>query len=280
MFKTGFVTCAIGAAVVANAQVIYTGWELPEFNASASGVPVTGQNGWYIPVPGSADHKVYTYGGNALGFVQNPVGGNQFISGTSGGGTSFARAQFNVNFAANTYTIAYDVAALFTGTAPAAINLSSFSLQHDSVPAGQFKQYIALNNFVDNNNPAAGWKAEYNVFSAAGTAMNNQSPGAAWQNLKINHWYRQFTTVDLSSNQILSVGILDLHNGMFAFANPSGWYLTGGSGSTLALPNGLRFFVGGSAGNTMGWDNLSVVPGPGAASLLALSGLVALRRRR
>lgn len=278
MFKTCFVTCAVGAAVAANAQVIYTGWELPDYNASAAGVGLGGQNNWYVPA--GIDHNVHTYKNNAPGFVQNPVGGNQFIAGTSQGGTSFPRAQLNVNFAANTYTIAYDVAALFTGTAPAAINLSSFSLQHDTVPAGQFKQYIALNNFVDNNNPSAGWKAEYNVFDAAGAAMNNQSPGAAWQNLKINHWYRQYTTVDLGSNQILSVAIVDLHTGSSASASPANWYLTGGSASTLALPNAFRFFVGGSAGNTMGWDNISVVPGPGAFSLLALGGLVAMRRRR
>lgn len=277
MIKSTAVLAGLALATAAHGQ-FYTGFELPDFNASPAGVTATGQQGWYLPA--GIGHNVHTYAGNAAGFVQNPVGGNQFIAGVSGGSPNFARAQVNHTFSAGTWTIAYDVAATFLGTAPTTINLSSFSLQHDTVPAGQFRQYIALNNFTDNNNPAAGWKAEYNVFNAAGGALNNQSPGAAWTNLNNNHWYRQYTTINLATNEITSVGIVDLHTGQASFANPQGWYMTGGSASTLALPNAVRFFVGGSSGNTMGWDNLSMVPSPGALAILGLGSLVAARRRR
>jgi hypothetical protein len=277
MVKAAFVAAGLLAASVAQAQY-YTGFEATPYSASAGGTVLTGQNGWYLP--SGIDDKVYTYTGNSLGFVQNPVGGDQFIAGVSGGGTSFARAQHNVPFGSAQYTVSYDMAAAFSGTAPSAANLSSFSLNHDTLTAGQFRGFINLNNFIDLTNPAAGWKAEFNVFNAAGTAMTNQSPGAAWTNLLDNHWYRQYITFNLSTNLISSITLVDLHSGASSNATPTGWYLDGGATSTLPLPDAVRFFVGGNAGNTMGWDNVSVVPAPASLALLGLGGLIAGRRRR
>lgn len=270
---------ALAVTSVAQAQY-YTGFELPEFTGTPTGGTVTGVDGWYQPVAGGLDHNAYTYTGNVLGFNQNPVGGNQFIAGSSGGGSLFPRAQRNNDFSAGQWTVAYDMAAQWLGTGDSSANLSSFSLQHDTVAAGSFKQFIALNNFVDLTNPSAGWKAEFNVFDAAGTAMNNVSPGPEWENLDNNHWYRQYITFDLDSNEILEVTLVDLHSGSSATANPTDWYMTGGAGSTLDLPNGVRFFVGGAEGNTMGWDNLQMIPAPASLALLGLGGLAATRRRR
>ena len=270
----------VGLATTAHAQLI-SGFEQPNFVGSAAGTSFVGVEGWYQPVATGIEQSVYTYSGNDLGLAQNPVGGNQFIGGSSNGSPLFARAQKNFDFGNGTYTMAYDMAGTFNGTAPSAINLSSFSMTSESGAAGSFKSFIALNNFVDTANPAAGIKAEFNVFDAAGVATNNLSPGPAWQNLKTNHWYRQYITVDFASNQVLQVTILDLTTGMSSTANPDGWYMTGGSASTLDLPDSFRFFIGGASGNTMGWDNIYVVPAP--ASLLAfagMAGLAGVRRRR
>lgn len=277
MLRTALVVCGVVAAA-AHGQTYYTGFELPDYTASAAGTSVTGQAGWYLP--SGINTNVHTYAGNSLGLVQNPVGGNQFLGGVSGGGSDFARAQQNFAFGTSQYTVAWDMAANFLGTAPSAINLSSFSLNHSTLLAGQFRGFIALNNFVDLNNPSAGWKAEFNVFDASGTATNNLSPGSMWTNLQVNRWYRQIVSFDLATNQITSITLLDLHSGASETANPQGWYLDGGAASTLPLPDAVRFFVGGAAGNAMGWDNLSVVPAPASLVLLGLGGLVAGRRRR
>lgn len=270
--------CAAAACSSVHAQY-YTGFEAPQYNASAAGVVASGQQGWYQPVAGGIDQNIYTYTGNALGLVQNPVGGNQFIGGRSGGGTLAARAQINTDFGPSAWTIAYDFAGNWLGVGSSAINLGSFSLQHDTVPAGSFRQFIAIKNFVDLANPAAGMKLEFNVFDAAGLALNNQLPGPAWGNMQSNHWYRQYISFDLSTNRILSLTLLDLHTGLSSTVTPD-WYMTGGAASTLALPNGVRFFVSGAEGNALGWDNLSVVPAPGTLGLLAAGLVVGLRRRR
>ncbi len=274
-----------GAAVVAMATAaqaqLISGFERPNFMGSAGGTSFVGVEGWYQPVATGIEQGVYTYSGNALGLVQNPVGGNQFIGGSSQGGTLFPRAQKNFGFGSGAHTIAYDMAGTFNGVGSSALNLSSVSLTSQFGAAGSFKTFIALNNFVDLANPAAGIKAEFNVFDASGMATNNLSPGPAWQNLNTNHWYRQFIDFDFASNRITAVTILDLTTGLSTTANPDGWFLTGGAGSTLDLPDSFRFFIGGASGNSAGLDNIFVIPAP--ASLLAfagLAGVAGVRRRR
>lgn len=276
--KTLGVVAAVGLASAAHATY-YTGFELPQYNASPAGVNLTGQQGWTAsPVAGSLNFNVHTYAGNSYGFVQNPVGGNQFIAGLSGTGP--ARAQIGVGFSNSTWTVSYDMNAGFNGTLPTAANLGSFSLNHNTLAANTFQGFINLLNFNVAANPAAGWKSEFNVFDAAGVALNNQSPGAFFANLKTNNWYRTYVTVDFAAHQILTISIIDLHTGLGSSVNPNGWYLNGGAASTLPLPDALRAFAGGNAGNITGWDNINAVPAPAGALALAGGLLFAARRRR
>lgn len=261
-----------GAAVHAD----YTAnFEAPTYSGSAAGVSATGQDGWYLPA--GIDSKIYTYAGNTPGFAVNPEGGDQFLAGRSEGGTNFARAQHDVDFSTrDTWVFSYDFAALYDGLLPAAVNLGSFSTQPSTLPTT--KTFIALNNWVDVNNPALGWKAEYNVFDATGAAINNQSPGAEWTSLVTNHWYRQSLTWETTSNQITVVTLMDLTTGETWVANPSNWYAQGGLNSTLPLPTSIRVFTGGSAGDNTAWDNVSVIPEP--TTLLLIFGVAAIVRRR
>ena len=47
-------------------------FEDPPYTGSAAGTIITGQDGFYIPVPDSQDGLVYTYLDNALGLPTNP----------------------------------------------------------------------------------------------------------------------------------------------------------------------------------------------------------------
>jgi hypothetical protein len=238
-------------------------FEPPTYSGSSGGVVTTGQAGWYIPAlpVGGTNHSIYTYAGNTLGLPANPIGKTQFDGGQAPGtgGTSFPRAQNNFNWSTSTmWTVSYDTCTGFGGTLPAVDNLSSFSLQ-DSTMA---RYYIQVNTWA-NPTVATAWNAGYQVFSAAGVMTATLSPGTAWQNLAVGHWYRQSTTFDFSSNRVLQVTIMDLSTGTSASFEPPDWYLAGGStGGGLPLPTALRFFVGGGVGNDAGnitaWDNLSI----------------------
>jgi hypothetical protein len=262
----------------AAADEFRSGFEPPAYTGSPSGTSLTGQQGWYLPpVAGTTNQNVYTYAGNTLGLPANPTGQLQFIGARAPGDGTFPRAQHNLDFSsATTWSASYDFAAHFSGTLPAVDNLSSFSLQSPS--GATVRSFIALNTWA-NPATATTWNAQYNVFDASGAATNNLSPGAAWNNLLVDHWYREETTFDFTLNRILEVSITDLTTGITSTAAPSNWYLTGGATPTDPLPSAFRFFVGGGvgadAGNVMGWDNVLIqaVPEPTGLTLLGLGTL-------
>jgi len=251
----------------------------PGGTAATYGFGGGGQMGWYNPVSGSADANIYTYGGNVLGLPVNTTGGEQFLGGIAGPNGAYVRAQHSATYWTGQNAFAYDLCATFLGDMPSAQNLGSVSLQDSATT----KSFIALNVWVDPNNPFLGWNVQYNVFDAAGAALNNQSPGAAWNNLLLSNWYRQSTTFNFVTNQITKVTLVDLTTGVKSVAFPTGWYLQGGANSVLPIPTGLRFFIGGNTptgGNTMGYDNLSIVPEPGLTGLAAFGVLALLKLRR
>lgn len=253
--------CAVGAAPAA-AQFL-TGFEPPDYQGSAQGVVVTGQQDWYVPpVAGSTDQFVFTYDSNALGLPTNPTGDLQFL-GAQVMSSDLARTQHDFPWgAADAWTTSYDVAAGFNGIAPAVDFIGSVSLQ----PSTTARYFIAVNAWVPGMEGSQ-WIAAYIVFDAGGVQLDPMIPGPEWQNLAVNHWYRESTTFDFTSNSITAVAITDLDTGNTATFAPSGWYLAGGAdGGGLPLPTAVRFFVGGDTnpGNLQGYDNALATPG-GAA---------------
>jgi hypothetical protein len=238
-----------------------TGFEAAEgYVGSATGTPVTGQNGWYTI---SNDQFVFTYGGNALGFPQNPTGGDQFIGSRATGNGDFARAIQDIDFSqGGVWTLACDIcAATSNGRLPN--NLSSFSLNDFNVA----RSFIALNLWQREPGAVGKWRMCWEVSDAPGlvTAIVKPPP-VAFKHLQQNHWYRQSTVVDFNQNKIVQVAVTDLSTLVTTTFSPTTWYLQGGaSGGGRPLPTGIRFFTGGRGGNNpanlMGWDNVSITPG-------------------
>lgn len=287
MLKTGFVVAAVGLAVSTQAQYV-TNFEAPTYTGSAAGDPLTngfglgGQDGWYNPVSGSTDGNVFTYAGNAWGVVTNPTGGSQFAAVRNQGATGFGRAQHSVTFNPNgTYTAAFDIAVdRFGGVLPALNNIGSFSLQ----PSATARFYQTLYTW-DNLATGNAWDANYIFFNAAGVQQAATLPGPEWDALNLNTWYRQSTTWSFATNQILSVSIDNLHDAaapVVVDVSGLGWYLAGGSNPSQAMPTDFRMFAGGGANNVhvVAFDNIEIVPAPGAAAVAGLFGLAAMRRRR
>lgn len=241
-------------------------------NASAGGVVLTGQDGYYLPNGPSSDvdFKAYTYAGNVLGIVQNPEGGAQFIAGTGpGDGVLYARAQRNVSFGFGVWDVFYDFCGVLTGPPPSSNNLGSFSMRQ-----GANTTHINLFTWVDPNNPTAinSTYVPYDV-NGAQFPIPGDPPGPEWANLLPNHWYRCRTVVDLDANQIIQVGIRDLSGGPEALYTPTGWYLFGGA-VPQGPPDAIRWFGGGGGPgqNTTAWDNAVVVQGTVAEGACCLAG--------
>lgn len=242
-------------------------------NASASGVVLTGQDGFYLPA-GSVDFYAYTYTGNALGVPQNPLGGNQFVGGQGpGDGLTYARTQRDVSFGVGigVWTIEYDFCAGTLAPAPSSNNLGSFSIRYNDTTVHE----IHLLSWVDPNVPTA-YNAWYLKYDASGIQdpQPGTSPGAAWSNLPPNHWFRSWTTIDLDQNKIVEVGIIDLTTMDETVVAPIDWYMVGGAAGAAGAPANFRFFGGGGStpGNFTAWDNMSVAEGtPGLTGACCLT---------
>lgn len=264
------------AAGVSNATVAIfcTGFEQDSYFPGL----LTGQDGWTLPA--GVDYNVAAYGG---GIATNPFGENQYAFGATS--TDFARGQHTVPFEAGVqYRIEYDVNPLaWSNKPPAFDNIGSFSLQNSTTS----RTTQSLFTWQDLNNPAAGWRSLVIAFDAAGTQLGFISPGAAWDNLPTNHWFRQSMVVDFNTNQLLSVSITDLTTMVTTTTAFADVYLGGGANNVggRPMPDAIRMFTGGPApivtGNAVAWDNVCIteVPAP-AAGTLALVGLGALIRRR
>ena len=259
----------------------FSDFEAPLYMGSAGGTVITGQDGFYIPVPDSQHGLVYLYTGNVLGIPQNPFGGSQFAGATGGDPglpVPFARAQRDMTYGDGTgiWTVSFDIAATFIGQLPSAQNIGSFSTQVFPDQA----TFIALARWSDPAN-AANWNADYVWFDAGGAQLLESVDDRGFQNLTVNHWYRWSTTFSLDTSQILEVSITDLTNNVTSTNNPVDRYLFGGAGGA-PTPTGFRLFAGaiGVEGNTLAFDNVNIVPSPATLALLGLGGLVGIRRRR
>ncbi|MCA8976319.1 MAG: hypothetical protein KDC98_16490 [Planctomycetes bacterium] len=225
-----------------------------------------GQGNFYWPIgTTSVPFRAFTYVGNTLGVPPHPVlgtgrGGNVFVAGTGPAGSTYARAQHDNGFGfdAGPWTFATDVLVQFHGALPTAQNIGSFSSQS----AGG-ATFIMLATWVDPNT-AANWNADYFWYDAAGVAAAQTVPDPGFQNLAVDHWYRWESEIDLSSNRIVRVRLIDLHTSAGAVYEPvapNERYLIGGA--VPAVPHtGCRLFAGGGvAGNTVAFDNVMVEPG-------------------
>jgi hypothetical protein len=249
----------LAALPAAYAEEYITGFE--DLFGWFSGEPLAGQDGYYIPVAGSAEFFVYTYADNMLGLPQNPTGELQFIGGTGPGSSVYARAQRDLMFdEGNIWYLGYDFAAAYPGPAPGGNNLGSFSLRDDNATP-VVTDYIHLMSWVDLANPTT-YNAFYMGYDPAGTQFPQPgvSPGTAWENLQLDHWYRAWLRLDFDTNLIIQVGIIDLSTGAESTFEPFGWYLQGGT-VPVGRPASFRFFAGGSVpDNVLAFDNIDIHP--------------------
>ena len=183
----------------------------------ADGEPITGQQGYYIPVAESNDGLVFTYAGNTIGVADNPSGGGAYFVGSVGGdvpdpdGQPFARSQKDVSFdppfgGKDLVKMSYDLYVTKIGDTVTNQNVGSFSTQ--TVAGGAVFGQIDLVTWVDINDTNMGWTGAMVWFNAAGTQV--QENITEFANLAINKWYRRSSTLDLVTNAITEISVTDL----------------------------------------------------------------------
>lgn len=274
--------CAGAAFVGAPALAQYaSGFETADgISASPEGVELNGQDEFYNPVPdASISALALTYMDNVLGIPENPTGGAQFVAGVGPAGSVYVRSQRDMTYGDGTgaWTVCTDILATFGGALPSAQNIGSLSTQ--AYTPGTNATYISLARWADPAT-AENWNADYVWFDSAGTQLTEAVPDTGFQNLATDHWYRWSTTIDMATNQILEVSLTDLTTASTATHNPVDRYGVGGAGAVPSL-TGYRWFVGSTVdGNTLGFDNIEIIPAPAALGLFGLAGLAGLRRRR
>jgi hypothetical protein len=241
------------AAGAAHAQYIS---DFEALDASAAGVPLAGQEGFYIPpATTSSDFFAYSYLDNPLGLPVNPEGGRTFVAGAGPGGGTFARAQRDFAFTGLLKRISFDIAVpSFGGTLPATDYIGSFSFQ--PVDSAQF---IALMSWTDLA-VADTYRVGFVVFDEAGTQV--PLPGAVagpeWENLQPDTWYRVEIVGEWRERRIRRVELTELDTAVSTSDVPADWYFNGGALGTSALPESFRFFGGGGqVGNAVAFDNFT-----------------------
>jgi hypothetical protein len=267
----------LAACGMARGQSFTANFESPTYNGSPAGTLLTGQNGWYVPVAGSADALVMTYAGSTPAIPPNPSGGGQCEAGIAGGNLLFARAQHPINFnVLGVWEASWDCLGFYNGTLPAVDNIGSFSLQ-PSATARYFQQLmswgptLATAGATDYTATADKFHIGfgfYNTTLPSGTTPNWGIVGPEWKDLPVNNWYHITVRWNFDTAQIIRASIKNLTtNGPETVTDLTSlqWYLQGGPGSTFPLPTDFRLFTGGGAGtsppgNVAAWDNVKVAP--------------------
>lgn len=218
--------------------------------AGAAGIPIAGQDGFYVPAVGGISGSVYTYAGNTLGIAANPNGGANFYVGQSVGGT-FARSQRSITLPNGVLHVSFDVLCNYAGAATPANNIGSFSFQDStlSVYVNLLARWPAGVVF-----PPTTWNADY-VLGPTTAGTQSVLPDPAFQNLDVGVWHRWGVTVDLTAGVYLDFTITNGTSGITTTYTPPAPLALPGQG--LPLPTDLRLFTGGNE-NVFAIDNLII----------------------
>jgi hypothetical protein len=249
----------LSLAVPLVAQGYTTDFEGPVFNASATGTPASGQDGFYIPaVAGSIDGGLFTYAGNSLGVPVNPNGGASFWGGLTAGGTAFARSQRPLSLPGSRIKVEYDVCCNYLGTVVPTNNIGSFSFQPstNAIYVNLLAAYPLGAPF-----PPTVWEADVVTrgVTPPGT-VTTVLPDPAFQNLAMNVWHHWAVTIDLVAGTHESFSITNgVTNVTTTYVPPTPLLLPIAPGLGAPLPTDLRLFAGGTAaGNVFAVDNLRI----------------------
>ena len=202
------------------------------------------------------------------GVPQNPYGGAQFFAAAMGD-DAYARSQHDYNWAAESIVrISYD---FWREVYRRCRRSTTWVAGPCSLPdrsAGRRSTCRACTPGLDT---AGGTAIHAGYLIDENPAAPPAFPGPEWQNLPVDHWFRQTVLVNMEYFKIIECTIQDLTiGGPVTVAHPENWHFINYAVAGGTLPTGFRCFTGGTtAGNFLAWDNFSI-PEPATIALLLI----------
>jgi hypothetical protein len=226
-----------------------TSFEPPQYTGNGAGIPLN-VNGWQNLGTGGA-MNVYAYPGNNLLIPGNPAGA----------GTQFAGCAFPITgtvMVQRPEPTMHGITTLwddFIVRRPVNVNPGTVMVDIELVSLSLSSVAGSQQLFYSGGNPN-GFDYRFNVFNASGTQLPPQTAPASMP-LQFGRWYRSMITVNLDTNQITQVGMIDLTTNALTRTAPSQpWYLRGGAGSHQPV-NAVRYLVNAAQGGAFAFDNYS-----------------------
>lgn len=247
-------TTAIPTTTTICFQSVNVDFEPPFYLSSGSGNPLNGIDGW---TDNSGNWDIFPYIGNTLGVNLNSLGDEQFIAAQVGPASPTNHDLNCSGFGA--VRLKFDINAQFLNSISAQDQeIGSLSLRPIGINKRDFK--IAL-QWQDSS--ATQLAMVLLVYNSLGIAQPAQIPGAAWDNLVLNRWYRINILLSFISGRVDLVKITDLVTSISTTNTSFGWYLGGGA-SPVGFPTDISLVSGGpiSDSSIIAFDNVWVECNP------------------
>lgn len=255
--RTMGVGALAGAVILVAAGLASPAWgqsllfEPPLYRGSAEGVPLAGQDGWYVPGVGvESEWRVYDNGSLELGLDPLP-GGDAQVVGVALEAPVAGPELVEHSIAAwpEGMIIVVDLAVDFDQSLPAGEEIGRVTLEpeRDSASFG----WVARRD----DGGAETWTFDLIYYSAEGerrqeALFEGLAPGA-WHQLRVYSYFQEIEIIQIVDARSLRRRRISL---------PPGYYLAGGAAGGLGLPRALRLSAGAGdsvgAALALGLDNL------------------------
>jgi len=224
-------------------------FEPPLYRGSAEGVPLAGQDGWYVPGVGiESEWRVYHNGSSELGLDPLP-GGDAQVAGVALEAPIAGPELIEHSIAAwpEGMIIIVDLAVDFDQSLPAGEEIGRMTLE----PEGESRSFGWVARRDDGG--AETWTFDLIYYSAEGERRQE----AVFEGLAPGAWHQLRVYLGL---QIDIIEIVDARTLRERGISPQGYYLAGGAAGGLGLPRALRLSAGAGdsvgAALVLGFDNL------------------------
>lgn len=208
-------------------------FEPPLYRGSAEGVPLAGQDGWYVPGVGiESEWRVYHNGGSELGFDPLPAGDSQVAGAALEAPVGLPQLIEHSGLLWTPVVIMMHVAVEFDPSLPAGEEIGRMTLEPEGVSASF--GWVARRD----DGGAEAWTFDLLSYTAPGDRQRE----VLFEGLAPGVWYE--LRIFLSDNRVEAVVLDNMKTWRSRSVDPPDAYLAGGATGGLPSARALRFSAG------------------------------------